>query len=1289
MSVLKSIKKAVIATFGLLALSLLLSGVSLGQIKSGVIIGTVTDASGAVVPGARVVVISQETNVTASAVTDETGNFTVPYLAPGTYVVQVDKSGSGFAKTSRTNVEVSTAQTVKVDVVLQAGATTDTVTVTSDPAALQTNNASVQGSVNERAVASLPNITHNPFAYAALQAGVVPRGLFNNTQSTTSFGVGIDGRRQASAIGINGGSAFSNDIILDGVSIQGSAWNETAVLPNQDALQEVKTITNNYSAEYGRAMGVVIFTTKGGSNDYHGSAFYRNRNEAFNANSFSNNANNIERGPFKSNTFGGTVGGRIIRDKAFFFVSYEGLRFRRAYDYLLTVPTEAERRGDFSNTLADIGGGRTAPIKLFDPFNASRVGTSNEFRRAQFPTFTDAQGVVRSSPLPAARLSQFGLALLNSYPLPNRTPDDVFNRNNFFLRDTQKISKNNINSRVDYSWRNHSFYGTYGFQKANILTPRSWGEDNPYYSRKEFVGNRQPDDNYYVAIGDTLALSSALIVDVRLGVNRIKSDNEADVFEDYSYDQFGIPNEIQALNAIPGAPPAFSPGGVVSPLNLPTSLHKRERQTNTDLNGSVTWTRGRWTHKFGGTYRVLLSNYIDPDDSMQIQTSADFTRLNVNADGTTNGLRTTDPSFNGLGLASIALGAGITRVSPGFAIRLALAQKYYALYGQNDWRVNDRLTLNLGLRWDVQPGPTERYNRLSSIDLNSKDPLFGTPGAIIFPGVTVSGRNLWQTEYKNFGPRLGAAYQLTNSIVMRGGYGLTYVPSNTGFNDGPGFYAAGPFTPSAPSQVPQSAYGPTPAGVVIAPFNSLAVNPIVQPFGPNPEDPRLYGGARRFPYNYKNGYVQQWNFFVEQKLGANWIASAGYIGSKGSRLQVVFVPINSPQLVDPQLLDSWRTAYIASNGTNPAAQQICNPFQTLQTCVSKSDGTFDSASGPLIPYSGVDIRNRNITRLAAAFPFPLQGDNIHLSSGTSDYNALQLQLTRQFAGGLQMTAHYTWSKQLATTRYNAQTNQGYADGGELNYFSNLRPDLQRLNRKLTTNDIPHRVAVNWVYDLPFGKGSRFDLKQPVVNAIVGGWRAAGSFTAQSGFVFPLANGGTNSINGLPDRVLGVPLEVPKELQRWYDGSTLVTLPSGRVIKPCRGCFLKYNIDAFAGRVVTGPNGIAIPDLFWYGTAAATYDEMRSNAIWNTNLAMERSFKVKERYSINFAAQVTNLFNNAQFKPGLNTNFGATALPGTLTANPGLNLKVGQLLDNAVNTWGTYTQSAYDARQIEMILKIRF
>jgi hypothetical protein len=298
--------KTALMVVGVLILNLLLCGVLLGQIKSGVITGTVLDSTGATVPGAGVSVVNEATNLATTTATDESGDFTVPYLPPGKYSVNVEKAGAGFARYSQTGVTVSTAETVKVEVRLQTGVLTETVTVTADAAALQTSNATVQGLINERTVQAIPNITHNPFSYATLQAGVVPRGLFGNTQNTTSFGIGIDGRRQASAIGINGGSAFSNDIVLDGVSIQGSAWNETAVLPNQDSLQEVRVITNNFTAEYGRAQGVVVFTTKSGTNDYHGSGFFRLRNEALNANGFTNNANNVKRGPFKSKTFGGT-----------------------------------------------------------------------------------------------------------------------------------------------------------------------------------------------------------------------------------------------------------------------------------------------------------------------------------------------------------------------------------------------------------------------------------------------------------------------------------------------------------------------------------------------------------------------------------------------------------------------------------------------------------------------------------------------------------------------------------------------------------------------------------------------------------------------------------------------------------------------------------------------------------------------------------------------------------------------------------------------------------------------
>jgi len=297
-----------------------------------------------------------------------------------------------------------------------------------------------------------------------------------------------------------------------------------------------------------------------------------------------------------------------------------------------------------------------------------------------------------------------------------------------------------------------------------------------------------------------------------------------------------------------------------------------------------------------------------------------------------------------------------------------------------------------------------------------------------------------------------------------------------------------------------------------------------------------------------------------------------------------------------------------------------------------------------------------------------------------------LQVTHNFSSGLQLSAHYTWSKLLGDTRYNAQTNQGYSDGGDHAYFPYLRPEMKHLNRQLTTNDVPHRVVVNWVYDLPFGQGSRyFNSQQSWLNNLVGGWRLGGVFSAQTGFVYPLSSGGSNSLNGLPDRIPGVPIEVPKNLQHWYDGKTKVTLPSGRVITPCANCFLKYNIDAFAGRVVTAANGDVIPDVFWYGNSAATFNDLRSNPVWNTNMSLEKSFRIREGYSLNVSAQATNLFNHTQFKPGLNAGFGSTVV----TSNQaGTNLQFGQLLDTA-STFGTYTRSTYDARQLEMVVQFRF
>jgi carboxypeptidase family protein/TonB-dependent receptor-like protein len=1212
------------------------------QIRSGAITGVITDPSGAPIQGASVSVVAEETNFSYSTASNSSGEFTIPYLPFGRYTLTVEKAG--FQTSRLTGLAVSTAQTVRADVRPEISAVASTVDVTAAAAELQTDSSTVQNTIQEQLIKAVPNITHNPFYYATLQPGLVPRAAMNDTQSVNSFGIGIDGRRTFSAISANGGQAFTNDIQLDGVSVQGSAWNEAAVLPNPEGVQEVRTLINNFTAEYGRAQGVIQVTTKSGSNQFHGSGVYRNRNEFFNANSFGNNARGISRKPFKVNSYAGTIGGPIVPNRAFFFVSYEGLQHGEAVDYLKTVPTGLERGGDFSQTLANVNGTPT-PVRIFDPFNVVQTGP-NLYQRSPIP----------NSIIP--RPDPFALKLISYYPLPNRTPEDVYNTNNYYNRVTRKFDRNSLNSRLDFRWSNHSLYGTGGFTRGSILSPNSWGPDNPFQSRNDFIGATVTDRNPYGAIGDTIVLSPTLVLDVRYGINRINANNEARIFPDFDYGSFGIPASVQAINAVPGAPLEFSPGNNLSALNQTNSLHKRERQTNHHVVGSLNKSVSKWNFKMGSEYRVYLSNYTDAEESVAIFTSSGYTREIIDAAG--GGVGTVMADQAGWGPASFLLGAGNLYVAPGRGTKPALAQKYFAVYSQNDWRATNKMTLNLGLRYELQFAPTERYNRLSSFDFSGKNP-YGGPGAFTFMGANGVSRHLWETQHGDFGPRVGLAYRLTNSFVIRAGYGITYLPTNTGYFDGPFVYGQDTFAAFTNSNV----YGPSPAGQLAGKYYD--VNVIVPPKGADASSPRLYGGGPgpRFDrLDYRNGMSQQWNLFLQKQLTRTWLVSAGYTASKGSHLPFARVPLNLTQYISDATLQSWRSSWIAANGlNNPATEQVPNPLQT--------------PGARLIPFNGTQ-GNTTITRQDTLIPFPLFGGlQLQRSFGYSNYHALQFQVGRQYANGLQFNAHYTWSKSLDMTQTEAQTN-GFADTGGYD-IGNLDLRHYRNNYKVSLTDVPHRFLISYVYELPFGAGKRWANQNAGVKAIVGGWRIGDVTTIQSGYPIEISGGG--GFTGRPDRIAGAPVEVPKDLQQWYDGKTVVTLPSGRQIRPNAFTFLKYSIDAFQGRTVRMPDGTYQPDLYYYGSAALNYNDIRGPIRNNWNLNLERSFRVREKVSIDFSAQFTNAFNHTQFRPAITGGLGGP----NVTAST-LNVGIGQLTNSNFGTHGTDT---FDPRQTEFQLKIRF
>jgi hypothetical protein len=305
------------------------------------------------------------------------------------------------------------------------------------------------------------------------------------------------------------------------------------------------------------------------------------------------------------------------------------------------------------------------------------------------------------------------------------------------------------------------------------------------------------------------------------------------------------------------------------------------------------------------------------------------------------------------------------------------------------------------------------------------------------------------------------------------------------------------------------------------------------------------------------------------------------------------------------------------------------------------------------------------------------------SKAWADYNSLQVRFSHAFTHGLLMDLNYTWSKEIDNTD-NMEDNQSFNSGGRA-----ANPDYTNFanNRRLGFSDIPHRVAATFLYDTPFGKGKPMEIQNRALRAVVGEWQTGGSIIWQEGFPFSVNGANSGAALGRPDRVMGTPLEVPQELQHWYDGNTKVTLPDGRVIQPAKNTFLKYYEGAWSGRVLQVANGSYVPDVFWWGTAAQTFDQMRGPGRFNIDLSLRRNFKIRERWNLEFAANATNLFNHTQFAANYDGALGSTNT--ALNAANGLRPGMGA----SGNTFGTLTlastASVFDPRQIVMNLRLRF
>ncbi len=1081
---------------------ILLVGISFpvsAQQFTGTIRGTVQDAAGAVIAGAEVSIINKGTNETRVVTTEGNGSYVVPQLKPGLYRINIKRSG--FKTATLDEVKLDVQQIREMDVTLEIGDTTESVTVTSSgAAAIELTSSTVSQTIENKRIIDLPLNGRNPFSLASLAPGVIPG------PGSSPF--------------ISGGRNATSEVTIDGIS-NVNAENNVSILdlnytPSVDAVQEFSVQTNSVSAEFGRLGGGVInLVTKSGTNQYHWTGFGFTRNSLLDANNFFSNRAGIEKGSFKRHQFGGNVGGPIRTDRTFFFVNYEGLRQGAASVGTFTVPLAEWRRGDFSN-LMTAGGQR---IQLYNPFSTEADRTTpGRFTRDPFRCGADGNplplqpnnrqvGGEACNKIPTALLNPIALNLMQYWPLPNTTPINAnTQQNNFTAVGTNISNSNQIDSRVDHNftanWRSFVRFSTL-FKNPN----RPFN----HFANPATPNNAGPTDSTSksISVDNVYTVNPTLFLNARYGLNR-RTVVRIPFSTGFDITQLGFPAAIQGV-AQAAEFPRINVGGLSS-LGQETFNDLVIAPTTHSFNANVTKTLPRHTFKFGMDYRKLMLNFLQlGQPSGEYNFSPTWTQRDPNQGS----------NMDGFGLASMLIGipnSGTVSHDP----TPASSSSYWALYFEDTWRMTPKLTITLGLRYDLDVPRTERYNRLSVFDFDAPSPIasmvpanpYFNPadlkGAINF--VTAEERRQFPTDKNNWGPRIGFAYSLNDRTVVRAAYGIYYAPSvlqaagHTGTAGMIGYRTSSNMIVSLNGRDPIGFFdNPFPNGFNLPPGTSLGTATNIG----------LGIGEGVIP-DHHSPYIQQWNFNIQRELPGNIVFEAAYIGSKGTRLLAGENGITQSQL----------PASFLRFGTE-LQDQVTNPFFGIITNPSSNLRSSTVARGRLLrPYPQYDGIN--------AFRVPY---------GFSIYHGGTLRADKRFSNGLSILVAYTWNKLID----DVSTTVGFL--GQASSRQNVYD--RAAERSIGSQDITHRFVNSFVYDMPFGRGKKFGGSLPsAANWLVGGWQFNGIVTFQSGLPIlitqgqnnvglfnptqrPTWNGNNANIDGTKDA----------KLAKWFDTSAFAITPA--------------------------------------------------------------------------------------------------------------------------------------------------
>jgi hypothetical protein len=1171
----------------LLGLLFTLSLPSFAQSDRGAIAGTILDSSGAAVQGAEITATGAQTGTVYKTSSSDVGAYRITDMQIGTYNISV--TAQGFKKAEQTGVQIQINTTSSMDITLQAGAVTDTVTVLADVPTLQTETSDIGTVVSERQIAELP-LAVNATGQSHLRS---PETFVFLTPGTTGPGTADSGSGVFQAK-LAGGQNFGNEVLLDGASTarsdSGSSFDQTA--PSVDALQEFRVTTSTVPAEFGRTTGgVESFSTKSGTNRYHGMAYDIFRNEDLNAKEWFQNFHDLPKDIDKKNDYGGTFGGPVWipkiyngRDKTFFFFSWEQYRQKQGSTNLSTVPTAAERNGDLSfllNPLHVLGtnpcdGSPIIEGQVFDPTTTQTLPNGTQCRTA-FP----------NNQVPISTVAQNILSLI---PEPNTGgPDALFS--NFAFTSVNPILDTTWTVRVDHSFsdKNKIFFAFSKRDQESINgSPNFPGPVNGGSFDHPFV------TDYYRAGFDHF-FTPTLLNHFNAGLNRLYNNNLAS-----SADGTDWPAELGISGAHGPIFPqiSFSAGAVQALTSLGTPQFDANFVNSLVVADSVSWTHGRHQLRFGVDWRTFQYSIIDRSHESP-GLGFDFAQTAVEP-GTLAGPKETGDAFASFLVGAVHdWGLAVRSHQPRFDSR------YVAGYAQDDFKVRSNLVLNLGVRYEVETPRSEAEGQDSVISLTAPNPgAIGPNGPL--PGALVFGSSGAETYYKNIAPRIGFAYAPDNLFglfgrtVLRGGYAIYYGPLDYGdfgqsLTDG--------FTASAGTR---SDFAP--AIFLDSGIPAFPPPPNLDPAQLNGQQGTGFGGPTYVAPSFgRPAMVQNWSLEIERQILPDLILSVGYVGTRSTRLRSSLAQINN---INPQFfsLGNDLTADIASSAAT--SRGITAPFAGFS-------GNIAQALRPFPQYGGIDT------------------DCCLENKGQSSYNALLAKLERRFHNGLNVLASYTYSKTITNADSALPSFAQFSGGGLVQNSFDLKSE-----KSVSYQDIPHTFVLSYLYELPVGKGKRFVNRGGVADIVLGGWQIGAVQRYQSGQPLSTSCQGGQFGGPIPafdgclrlSRVPGQPLLNPNrgsfdQAAAGNSGGFGCTANNDGTFSAPVGVQTFYNCAAFFE-----PNA---PDLvtargFTFGNFPRITGEVRSQSYFNEDFSLIKRFRFTEAQSLQLKVEAVNLFNRHVF-----------------------------------------------------------